>query len=274
VELQEAHREAVRVRVVLRLVHFEALLADGERPRRVGKAPFDVPARLEERGQRRTRWVERKRCRGGSSDTPPRPPPEPTLRSAARPECRQVYQARPAAPSRPCWRRPTGPSGRPLRAAAPRPRPRPGGALLARCHTPVKSILPSAGARGRRVVVDSHPARCGESTHPGTWATGPPATRSRPPRRGPCPAKRRAKRVCSCRHRIRRRWAGPITGPVSRNQRFLLDRFDAPARFRGTFAPFSRASLNPMANRLFAALHLAAGPALERAPSCGGASRT
>src|SRR5262245_34633579 len=78
----------------------------------------------------------------GSSDTPPRPPPDPTPSVGWPPGMPPRAPGAPAAAAPPA---PAAPAAAgPPAPAAPRPRPRPGGALLARIHTPVKSILPSA----------------------------------------------------------------------------------------------------------------------------------
>jgi predicted ribonuclease YlaK len=58
-ELQESHRHAVGVGVVLRLVHVESLLANLAGPVGIGKTALDVAAGLEERRDRRTFRIER-----------------------------------------------------------------------------------------------------------------------------------------------------------------------------------------------------------------------
>ena len=84
----------------------------------------------------------------GSSETPPRPPPAPTPSVGCPPGIPPRAPGRPgAAGAGRCAGRTTG------HRPAPRPRPR-AGPLLARIHTPVKSIFPSAVRRRRRVVVD------------------------------------------------------------------------------------------------------------------------
>ena len=60
VELQEAHRHAHRVGIVLGLVDVESLLPDLPGPVCVWKTAGDVAASLEERGHRRTIRIERK----------------------------------------------------------------------------------------------------------------------------------------------------------------------------------------------------------------------
>src|SRR5262245_23279627 len=80
----------------------------------------------------------------GSSETPPpRPPPDPTPSVGWPPGMPPRAPGAPAAAA-PAPAAPAAPAAAAPAPAAPRPRPRPGGALLARIHTPVKSILPSA----------------------------------------------------------------------------------------------------------------------------------
>src|SRR6185436_2940211 len=60
-ELKETHREAIGVRIILRLVHIESLFPDLRSPRCIRQSAWYVASGLEECGDRRTVWIERER---------------------------------------------------------------------------------------------------------------------------------------------------------------------------------------------------------------------
>src|SRR5207244_941065 len=60
VELQEAHRHAIRVRIVL-VLQIQPLLLELRGPRRVRQTALHVAAGFEERGHRRSAWIVRER---------------------------------------------------------------------------------------------------------------------------------------------------------------------------------------------------------------------